>query len=109
MRSDRACGSVQFPAVVLVVTVVLLVAAVAVPGVDQFDDKGWPVRLVAYPAIMLLAPALWWATRGSAGATAPPYVAFGLIMLPFLSDTTANWLDLFRKVGWWDDFSHFGH
>ncbi len=67
------------------------------------------VRLVAYPAIMLLPPALWWATRGSAGATAPPYVAFGLIMLPFLSDTTANWLDLFRKVGWWDDFSHFGH
>ena len=28
-------------------------------------------------------------------------------MLPFLSDTTANWLDLFRRVGWWDDVSHF--
>ena len=30
-------------------------------------------------------------------------------MLPFLSDTTANWLDLFRDVGWWDDVSHFAH
>ena len=46
-----------FPAVVLAVTVVELVAAVAVPGVDQFDDKGWAVRLVVYPALMLAAPA----------------------------------------------------
>jgi uncharacterized membrane protein YjdF len=38
-----------------------------------------------------------------------PYVAFGLIMLPFLSDTSGNWLDLFRDVGWWDDLSHFAH
>jgi hypothetical protein len=30
-------------------------------------------------------------------------------MLPFLSDTTANWIDLFRDVGWWDDLSHFAH
>ena len=30
-------------------------------------------------------------------------------MLAFLSDTTANWLDLFRKVGWWDDLSHAAH
>ena len=52
-----------FPAVVLAVTVVELVAAVLVPGVDQFDDKGWPVRLVAYPALMLVAPAVWWLAR----------------------------------------------
>jgi hypothetical protein len=97
------------PVLVLAVTLVELVAAVAVPDVDQFDGKGWGVRLVAYPALMLLAPAIWWATRGRTGATDPPYVAFALLMLPFLSDTTANWLDLFRGVGWWDDLSHFAH
>ena len=97
-----------FPAVVLAVTVVELVAAVVVPGVDQFDDKGWAVRLVVYPALMLAAPAGWWLThRGSAAE--PPYFAFGLLMLPFLSDTTANWLDLFRRIGWWDDLSHAVH
>ena len=46
--------------------------------------------------------------RAGRGAP-PPYAAFGLIMLPFLSDTTGNWLDLFRTVGWWDDLSHFAH
>ena len=93
---------------VLTATVAELLAAVAVPGVDQFDGKGWPVRLVAYPALMLVAPAAWWLTRGRRAAD-PPYAAFGLIMLPFLSDTTANWLDLFRRIGWWDDLSHAAH
>ena len=96
------------PVVVLALTVALLVAAVAVPDVDQFEGKGWAVRLVAYPALMLLAPALWWGTRGRSGQQ-PPYVGFALIMLPFLSDVTANWLDLFRRVGWWDDLSHAAH
>jgi hypothetical protein len=94
------------PALVLAVTVVELVAAVTVPS-SQFDGKGWGVRLVAYPALMLLAPVLWRVTRRRTAR--PPYPAFTLIMLPFLSDTTANWLDLFRRVGWWDDASHFGH
>lgn len=97
------------PAAVLAVTVVLLVAAVAVPDVDQFEGKGWAVRLVAYPALMLLAPVVWWATRGRSGEGRPSYVGFALIMLPFLSDVTANWLDLFRRVGWWDDLSHAVH
>ena len=52
-----------FPALVLVATVVELLAAV-VAGADQFDDKGWAVRLVAYPALMLVAPVVWWLTRG---------------------------------------------
>jgi hypothetical protein len=105
----RGGAGALLPALVLALTVVELVAAVAVPGVDQFDGKGWGVRLVAYPALMLLAPVLWWATRGRDRAAGPPYAAFTLVMLPFLSDTTANWLDLFRRVGWWDDLSHFAH
>ncbi len=108
MSGERRAAALV-PALVLVVTVVELVAAVAVPGVDQFDGKGWGVRLVAYPALMLLAPGLWWSTRGRAGGVEAPYAAFALLMLPFLSDTTANWLDLFRQVGWWDDLSHFAH
>ncbi len=97
-----------FPAVVLTATVVELVAAVAIPGVDQFDGKGWAVRLLVYPALMLAAPAVWWLTHRGSEAE-PPYFAFGLLMLPFLSDTTANWLDLFRRIGWWDDLSHAAH
>jgi len=105
----RSRSLAWFPALTLALTTVLLLAAVLVPGVDQFEGKGWSVRLVAYPALMLVAPAAWWWARGRRGAAPVPYVAFGLIMLPFLSDTTANWLDLFRTVGWWDDASHFAH
>jgi hypothetical protein len=101
-------GLSWFPATVLVVTLAELVAAVVVGG-DQFDGKGWGVRLVAYPALMLAGPLVWWLARGRQGARSAPYAAFGLLMLPFLSDTTANWLDLFRTVGWWDDLSHFAH
>jgi hypothetical protein len=108
----RRCGGVSFhalfPGLILALTVAELVGAVLV-GADQFEGKGWAVRLFVYPALMLLAPAIWWLVRGRRGAAPAPYVAFGLIMAPFLSDTTANWLDLFREVGWWDDLSHFAH
>jgi hypothetical protein len=105
----RRDAGALFPAVVLGATVAALVAAVVVPGVGQFEDKGWGVRLVAYPLLMVLPVALWWAATGRGGHGRPPYAAFGLLMLPFLSDTLANWLDLFRRVGWWDDLSHFAH
>lgn len=109
MTDGRTRRLAWLPALVLGVTVTQLVAAVAVPGMDQFDDKGWAVRLIVYPALMLLAPAIWWTTRSRDAAREPPYVAFCLVMLPFLLDTTANWLDLFRQVSWWDDLSHVLH
>ena len=56
-----------FPAVVLAATVVELLAAVLTGG-DQFEGKGWCVRLFAYPALMLVAPVAWWLARGPAGA-----------------------------------------
>lgn len=102
--------SAWFPAVVLLVTVAELAAAAWVPGVDQLEGKGWPLRLLLYPTLMLAAPAVWWLTIGRRQPDVPtPYAAFVLMMLPFWSDTTANWLDLFRSVAWWDDLSHFGH
>lgn len=101
-----------FPVLVWVLTVIGLVAAVIVPvvagGGDQFGGKGWAVRLVAYPTLMLSAPGVWWVARRGSGDP-PPYGAFALIMLPFLSDTAANWLDLFRTVWWWDEASHAAH
>ena len=101
-----------FPVLVWVLTVIGLVAAAIVPtgtdGVDQFEGKGWAVRLVAYPTLMLAPPCIWWAARRGRGHQ-PPHGAFGLIMLPFLSDTAANWLDLFRTVPWWDEASHAVH
>lgn len=101
-----------FPASVWFLTVLVLVLVVAAPGLagggEQFEDKGWAARLVAYPFLMLIAPVAWWAARRGTGQT-PPYAAFGLMMMPFLSDTAANWLDLFRTVAWWDDVSHAAH
>lgn len=98
------------PALVLVLTVAQLAVAEWVPGIDRFADKAFGARLVAYPLLMLLAPALWWlATRRSEPRPAPPYGAFTLVMAPFLVDVTGNSLDLYDAIGWWDDLNHFAN
>jgi hypothetical protein len=97
-----------FPAAVLVLTVAQLAVAEWVPGIERFADKAFGARLLAYPALMLLTPAIWWLVRRRRGGTErPPYVAFALVMLPFLIDVTGNSLDLYDTVLWWDDFNHF--
>lgn len=97
------------PALVLAVTTAGLVLAIQSTA-DQFVDKAWPLRLVAYPLLMLVAPVVWWLTVGRREPSRPtPAFAFTLIMAPFLSDVIANWLDLFRSIEWWDDLSHFAH
>lgn len=100
------------PALVLALTVVQLAAATVAPDSDwyagQFDGKAFGVRLVAYPLLMLLPPAVWWLAAGRrTGGERPPYAAFTLVMTAFLSDMTSNSLDLFRSVSWWDELSHF--
>ena len=95
-----------FPIAVLLLTVAQLAVAAFVPGIERFEDKAFGARLVFYPLMMLTVPALWWARRGRAGGTVP-CVAFGLVMLPFLIDTTGNSLDLFDALVWWDDANHF--
>ena len=101
-------GLIWLPALVLAATVAQLAVATFVPGIERFDYKAFGARLAAYPAMMLLVPAIWWLTvrRRSPDAT-PPYVAFALIMLGFLVDTTGNSLDLYDSVVWWDDPNHF--
>src|SRR3954470_5152966 len=75
----------------LVLTVGQLAIATFVPGLEQFEGKGFAARLIAYPVMMLLVPAIWWAKdrrRGRSGETgpgsaprpAPPWAAFAWIM-----------------------------
>ena len=103
--------SVWFPALVLVLTVAQLAVAEYAPGIERFADKAFGARLIAYPVMMLFVPAIWWLVQrrrgGNSDIGAPPYLAFGLIGLPFLVDVTGNSLDLYDTVGWWDDFNHF--
>lgn len=103
------------PALVLVLTVAQLAIAQWWPGIERFADKAFGARLLAYPVLMLLAPAVWWLVvgrRGTAGRGAPgraPYGAFTLVMVPFLVDVSGNSLDLYDAVGWWDDLNHFAN
>jgi hypothetical protein len=99
-------NSIWLPAAVLVLTVAQLAVAEWVPGIERFADKAFGARLIAYPVMMLLTPAIWWlVNRGR--RKRPPYVAFALIMLPFLVDVTGNSLDLYDTVDWWDDANHY--
>jgi hypothetical protein len=96
------------PALVLVLTVAQLAVATFVPGIERFADKAFGARLAAYPVMMLLVPALWRLAVGRRRPEVePPYVAFALVMLGFLVDTTGNSLDLYDSIVWWDDSNHF--
>lgn len=99
------------PVAVLALTVGQLAVAEWVPGIDRFADKAFGARLIAYPLLMLLTPAIWWlVVRRRRGSAEPaPWGAFTLVMLPFLVDVTGNSLDLYDAVGWWDDLNHFAN
>ena len=98
------------PAVVLLLTVGQLAVAEWVPGIDRFADKAFGARLIAYPLLMLVAPAVWWvATRARTPRPAAPYGAFTLVMLPFLVDVTGNTFDLYDSLAWWDDLNHYAN
>jgi hypothetical protein len=105
---------VWVPVLVLVLTVAQLAVAQWWPGIDRFADKAFGARLIAYPLMMLVAPALWWVSTSprdegqSASARPPaPHGAFTLVMAPFLVDVTGNSADLYDTLTWWDDANHF--
>ncbi len=110
MRHTRP-GSPVFVAaamLVLLATVAQLAVATFVPGIERFEGKAFGARLLAYPAMMLTVPALWWIHERTAKRRSPaPWYAFTLIMVPFLVDVTGNTLDLYDTVVWWDDLNHF--
>jgi hypothetical protein len=103
--------------VLLVLTVGQLAVATFVPTLPQFAGKAFGARLVAYPLLMLLLPALWalsrWRrrvrdqNRGVDDGQPLPWAAFAWVMAPFLVDVTGNTLDLYDTVTWWDDANHF--
>jgi hypothetical protein len=105
----------------LALTVGQLAIATFVPGLEQFEGKGFAARLVLYPVMMLAVPAIWLirdrllARRRDqeltedAGRPGPPWAAFAWIMLPFLVDVTGNTLDLYDAVWWWDDVNHLAN
>ncbi len=98
------------PALVLVLTVAQLAVAEWVPGIDRFADKAFGARLVAYPLLMLLTPAIWWlVVRRREPSAQPPWGAFTLVMLPFLVDVTGNSFNLYDALAWWDDLNHFAN
>jgi len=93
--------------VVFLATVGQLLVATFATGLPQFSGKGFGARLVAYPLLMLIVPALWLLYRRLRRATAPlPWAGFALIMAPFLIDVTGNTLNLYDTVAWWDDANH---
>jgi len=104
----RGRSLIWVPALVLLLTVGQLAVATFVPGIERFEGKAFGARLVFYPAMMLLVPAIWWLTVKRRRPDAePPYIAFALIMLGFLVDTTGNSLDFYDRLVWWDDLNHF--
>lgn len=110
----RSCPA-WVPVLVLLLTVGQLAVAEWAPGIDRFADKAFGARLIAYPLLMVLAPATWWLAHRRRGPRAAltsrhvPYGAFTLVMLPFLIDVTGNSLDLYDSLVWWDDLNHFAN
>ena len=93
------------PAAVWILTTVQLLVAVLGPDLPQFEGKAFGWRLGTFAPGMLVVPALWWLwNRGK--DRRPPYVAFALVMSPFLFDVTGNTLDLYDTVDAFDDVAH---
>lgn len=95
------------PLVVLAATIAQLVVATAAGDSARFASKGFGARLVLYPILMLIVPAVWFLLhRGRPWAEAP-WAGFTLVMIPFLVDVTGNTLNLYDSISWWDDANHF--
>jgi hypothetical protein len=93
---------------VFTLTVAQLLVATVLPDLEQFEGKAFGWRLLAYPLMMLVVPAVWWVAQRRAVEKEPtPWGAFTLVMVPFLIDVTGNSLNLYDSIGWWDDANHF--
>jgi hypothetical protein len=96
-------------AAVFTATVLQLVVATFATGLPQFAGKGFGARLVAYPLLMLLVPAVWVSVRrlrAPEDRSPLPWSGYALIMTPFLIDVTGNTLNLYDTILWWDDANH---
>ncbi len=85
-------------------TVGLLVWAVLIPDLPQFQGKAFTGRAIAYPVALLILPIGWWLFGRR--QTAFPVAADILFGLPFLIDVGGNALNLYDTIEWWDDANH---
>ncbi|MCW2830723.1 MAG: hypothetical protein JWP31_1415 [Aeromicrobium sp.] len=101
--SSRSAGF--WIAMTLLALTVAQLAVGALGSFEQYEGKGFGYRLVFYPFMMLLVPAVWWwRTREADGL---PWGPFALIMAPFFIDVTGNTFDLYDSIGPWDNINHF--
>lgn len=98
-------GRAWLPAAVWVLTTVQLLVAVLGPDLPQFEGKAFGWRLATFAPGMLVVPGAWWLGNRHKDRPAP-YVAFALVMAPFLFDVTGNTLNLYDTVDAFDDVAH---
>jgi len=85
---------------------VLLLYAVLRPDLPQFEGKATDVRLITYGIPIGLVPVVWRALGARVRTRPYPHALDLCLVLPFLLDTAGNTLDLFDRVGWFDDAMH---
>lgn len=94
-----------------VVLAALLVFSLAHADWDRFADKAMTARAILYPLLVGLVPIGWWLVRRAArrahrAAPRYPGLVALLVTVPFLVDIGGNALDLYDRVGWFDDGCH---
>jgi hypothetical protein len=87
---------------------VLIVFALSHPDWARFSDKAMTARAVAYP-ILIGSVAAVWAWRRRRKAVRYPALVSVLLTMPFLVDLAGNALDLYDRIGWFDDACHFAN
>jgi len=85
---------------------VLLLYAVLRPDLPQFEGKATDVRLITYGIPIGLVPVVWRGLGARVRTRPYPHALDLCLVLPFLLDTAGNTLDLFDRVGWFDDAMH---
>jgi hypothetical protein len=86
-----------------VATVLLLLVALSLPELPQFQGKAFAGRAIAYPIALAIVPVVWLLLRRPIPYPVVPDILIGL---PFLIDMVGNALGLYDSIEWWDDANH---
>ena len=86
-----------------VATMLLLLVALTLPELPQFQGKAFAGRAIAYPIALAIVPVAWLLLRRPIPYPVVPDILIGL---PFLIDMVGNALGLYDSVEWWDDANH---
>jgi hypothetical protein len=104
MSTGAFRGRLLVDLLVKAVLVGVLALAAAEPGWSQFHGKAIVARMITYPLVALLVPAVWWFR----GRDRPfPYLIDALLVAPFTIDCLGNAANLYDTISWWDDANHF--